>query len=168
MDDMKPSDNGTKPADLTPEEKLAECQKKCDEYLAGWQRARADFLNYKREEAQRFEDLLKFGTEDMMKDLIGILDSFDLGIAALEKAGPVERGIYMIRSKLEETMKQRGLERIQLKPGEQFNPSVAEAIAEAESDQPVGTVMEEIEPGYRLGGKILRPARVKVSKGKIS
>lgn len=187
-EDKNINDDRAKKSEPTTEEKLAqpdraglaECEKQRDEYLSGWQRARADFLNYKKEEVRRMEDLLRFGTEDMMKDLIGVLDSFDFAIAAMEnlKSAPtpagsesrpisvgIEKGIYMIRSKLEEVLKQRGLERIPMKTGQPFDPLVAEAIAEIESDQPPGTVLEEIESGYRLYDKIVRPARVKVSKG---
>lgn len=158
--------NGAGPAEPTVEEKLAACEKQRDEYLAGWQRTRADFSNYRKDEAKRFEDVLRFSTEDILKELIGVLDSFDLGLAALEKQGPVEKGIYMIRSKLADILKQRGLERIQVKIGQPLDLSFAEAIVEAESDQPAGTILEEIEPGYRLYGKILRPVRVKIAKSK--
>ena len=147
-------------------ELLAATEKTRDEYLAGWQRAKADFINYKKDEARRFEDMIRFANEDLLEDLVGVLDSFDLGLAALEKAGPVEKGVYMIHSKLEDVMKNRGLERLQVKAGDKFDPSLAEAIVESESDQPAGTVLEVIETGYKLHDKILRPARVKVSKGK--
>lgn len=157
-------EDSTKKSEPTIEEKLAECEKKRDEYLGGWQRARADFLNYKKGEAKRFEELARFSTEELLKELIGVLDSFDLGLAALEKAGKAEKGMYMIRSQLEDILKQRGLERISVKIGERFDPAVAEVIAEAESDQPAGAILEEIEPGYRLYGKIVRPARVRIAK----
>ncbi|MBI4086133.1 MAG: nucleotide exchange factor GrpE [Candidatus Liptonbacteria bacterium] len=163
-EDKKTADDAVKKPEPALEEKLAECEKQRDEYLGGWQRARADFLNYKKDEVRRFEELARFSTEDMLKQLISVLDSFDLGLAALEKAGKAEKGIYMIRSQLEDILKQRGLERISVKIGEQFNPMTAEAIAETESDQPAGAVIEEIEPGYRLYDKIVRPARVKIAK----
>ena len=101
-----------------------------------------------------------------MEELIGVLDSFDLGLAALEKAGPVEKGVYMVRSKLDNVLKQRGLEILSVKIGDKFDPSLSEAMVEIESEQPVGTILEIIESGYKLRDKILRPARVKVSKGK--
>ncbi len=151
----------------TDGEKLAVTEKQRDEYLAGWQRAKADFINYKKDEVRRFEDMIRFANEDLLEELIDVLDSFDLGLAALEKAGPVEKGVYMVRSKLESVLKQRGLERLSVKAGDMFDPSLSEAIVEAESDQPAGTILEIIEAGYKLHDKILRPARVKVSKEKI-
>lgn len=146
--------------------KLSACEKQCDEYLAGWQRAKADFINYKKDEARRFEEMIRFANEDILEELIGVLDSFDLGLAAMEKAGPVEKGVYMIHSKLEDIMKQRGLVRLPVKAGDKIDPILSETIVEVESEQPAGTILEVIESGYKLHDKILRPARVKVSKGK--
>ncbi|MBI4085603.1 MAG: nucleotide exchange factor GrpE [Candidatus Liptonbacteria bacterium] len=153
-------------ADAAPEDKLAAAEKQRDEYLAGWQRARADFINYKKEETARLESVIRFANEDILEEMIEILDSFDLGLTALEKAGPVEKGVYMIRSKLEDAIKQRGVEKLPVKVGDKFDPSLSEAVVEMESEQPAGTIVEIIAPGYKLHDKILRPARVKVSKGK--
>jgi molecular chaperone GrpE len=143
-----------------------ECEKQRDEYLAGWQRAKADLINYKKEEAERLQEFAKYHNADFVLELVSILDNFDLGLAALEKQGPVEKGIYMIRAQMEDILKKRGLRRVEVKKGDQFDPAVMEAIAEVDSDLPEGGIVEEIEAGYRLYDKILRPARVKVSKGK--
>lgn len=143
-----------------------DCEKQRDEYLAGWQRAKADLLNYKKEEAARLEEFAKYHNADFVLELVSILDNFDLGLAALEKQGPVEKGIYMIRAQTEDILKKRGLERIEVKKGGEFDPAVMEAVAEVDSDLPEGKVVEEIEAGYRLYDKILRPARVKTSKQK--
>lgn len=145
-------------------EKLAQAEKNRDEYLAGWQRAKADFINYKKEELQRLKEIAHYGAEDLISEFITILDNFDLGLAALERAGPVEKGIYMIRAQIADILKKRGLEKLEVKMGDSFNPKIAEAIVEAESDQPPGIILDVIETGYELHGKILRPARVKISK----
>lgn len=147
-------------------EQVEKIEAERDQYLSGWQRAKADYLNYKKEEQSRLGDIAKYTNEDILKEMVTVLDNFDLGLQALEKAGPVEKGVYMIRSQIEDVLKKRGLEKITLKPGDPFDPSIAEAIAEGESEQPPGTIMEEIESGYRLYDKVLRPARVRLSKGK--
>lgn len=147
-------------------EKLEKLEKEKAEYLDGWKRAKADFINYKKEELKRLEDVARYGSEDLIKELVVVLDNFDLGLHALEKAGPVEKGVYMIRTQIEDVLRRRGLEKIVVKPGDKFDPVVAEAVAESESDGPPGVIIEEIEPGYRLYDKILRPARVKISKSK--
>ncbi|MEK7138033.1 MAG: nucleotide exchange factor GrpE [Patescibacteria group bacterium] len=150
------------------EEKLAKAEKDRDEYLAGWQRAKADFINYKKEELARLEEMAKYGNEDFIRELITVMDNFDLGLAALEKSGPVEKGIYMIRSQIEDILKRRGLEKIPVSIGDQFNPSHSEAIVEVESEKPPETIVEIIEPGYKLNEKIIRPTRVKIAKNKSS
>ncbi len=144
--------------------RLAEAEARRDEYLAGWQRARADFLNYKKEELRHLEEISRYGNADMMKELIGIMDNFDLALRTLEKEGPVEKGIYIIRTQIEDILKKRGLERVAIAVGDPFDPAIAEALSAIEADQPPGTIVEEIEPGYRLYEKVLRPARVIVCK----
>jgi len=148
------------------EAKLAEAEKQRDEYLAGWQRAKADLINYKKEEFEHLQEVAQYGSVDIIRDLIVVLDNFDLGLRALEKQGSVEKGVYLIRSQIEDILKKRGLERISIKPGDPFDPSVAEAMTEVESDHAPGTVAEEIEPGYRLHDRVLRAARVIVAKSK--
>ncbi|MGC8775893.1 MAG: nucleotide exchange factor GrpE [Minisyncoccia bacterium] len=147
-------------------EKLSKCEKERDEYLAGWQRARADFSNYKKDEALRFGEFSKYAIEKLVLDLIPVLDSFDLGIAAMEKSGNVDKGVYMIRAQLEDILKNYGLKKINVEIGKELNPEIAEPIIEVEHDGPAGVVLEEIEAGYKLYDKVIRPARVKVSKQK--
>lgn len=147
-------------------EKLAKCEKERDEYLAGWQRARADLSNYKKDEALRFGEFSKYAVEKLVMDLIPVLDSFDLGIAAMEKSGQIDKGVYMIKAKLEDVLKDYGLKRINIEVGKELNPEIAEPIIEVESDETPGIVLEEIEAGYKLYDKVIRPARVKVSKQK--
>jgi molecular chaperone GrpE len=145
---------------------IAVVEKQRDEYLAGWQRAKADFINYRKEEMKHLEEVARYGSEDLIKDLISVLDNFDLGLRALEKAGPVEKGVYLIRSQIEDILKKRGLAKMDMKPGDPFDPAVAEALSEVEAERPPGTIVEQIEPGYRLHDKVLRPARVIIAKGK--
>lgn len=144
--------------------KLAEAESLAAEYLAGWQRAKADFANYKKDEIQRFEEFTKYSSADMIKEFINVLDSFDLAIASLEKNGAVEKGVYMIRSQIEDLLKRRGLEKIEVAIGSDFDPNIAEAVAETESEKLPGKIVEIVEPGYMLYEKILRPARVIVGK----
>ncbi|MDE2019024.1 MAG: nucleotide exchange factor GrpE [Patescibacteria group bacterium] len=148
---------------------LEETKQQRDEYLSGWQRAKADLINYKKEEAARLEETAKYGNMGLISEIIGILDDFDLALRVMEKEGGkdgVDKGIYLIRSKIEDVLRKRGLERIKISPGDPFDPSVAEAMLEIDSDKPPGAVVEEVEPGYRLHDKILRAAKVIVSREK--
>ncbi|MBN2197632.1 nucleotide exchange factor GrpE [Candidatus Wolfebacteria bacterium] len=143
-----------------------ECQKQRDEYLDGWKRAKADLINYKKDEAQRLESVVKFANEVIINSLINVLDSFDLAMVSLEKEDDekTQKGLYLIRQQLEDIMKQNGLEKIVVSVGKQFDPAFQEAIAEVKSDNPSGAVVEEVKKGYILSGKVIRPARVKVAK----
>ncbi|MBI2053505.1 MAG: nucleotide exchange factor GrpE, partial [Candidatus Sungbacteria bacterium] len=80
---------------------LARSDKERKEYLDGWQRAKADGINYKKEEGRRLEDLIRFASVGMIEELLPVLDSFDLALAGSTDKG-MERGIMLIRSQLED------------------------------------------------------------------
>jgi len=140
------------------------CQKERDEYLDGWRRAKAELINYKKDEVKRFEEVIKLANEGLIKELLLVLDSFDLGLASLEKEGLAQKGMYLIRFQLKDILKSYGLEEIMISVGQMFDPNIQEAVVEVESNQPAGTVIEEVEKGYLLNGRVIRPARVKISK----
>lgn len=147
-------------------EELAKCLKEKDEYLDGWKRAKADLINYKKDEAKRFEMIIKFANESLIKNLINVLDSFDLALISLGGDGDAksQKGLYLIRQQLEDALKRQGLERIIVSVGQPFDPALQEAIVGVESDKPSGIIIEEVEKGYLLNGKLVRSARVKVAK----
>jgi len=146
-------------------EEFERCKKERDEYLEGWKRAKADLINYKKEEEARFKEFASLSLSLFMKELITVLDSFDLGLMILKEDDPAKKGMMLIRSKLADILKKFGLSEITVKIGEDFNPNEQEAVGEVESDKPAGTVVEEVERGYFLNGKVIRPAKVKLSKG---
>jgi len=147
-------------------DELLKYQKERDEYLDGWKRAKADLINYKKDEAKRFETIVKFSNEALIRDLINVLDSFDLALVSLgaEEDKKNQKGLYLIRQQLEDILKQNGLERIIVSVGQPFDPGLQEAVATIESDKPSGTIIEEVERGYLLNRKLIRPVRVKVAK----
>jgi len=162
---LNEAESGEKAKPETIDE-LSKCEKERDEYLDGWKRAKADLINYKKDEAKRFEAVIKFSNEGLILNLVNVLDSFDLALVALENKADSkkEKGLYLIRQQLEDILKQNGLERIIISVGQLFDPSLQEAVAEIESDKQSGTIIEEVERGYLLNGKLIRPARVKVAK----
>ena len=139
-------------------------EEKNEEYLNGWKRAQADLINYKKDEVKRLEEAIKFGNEILMRDLIMALDAFDLAMTSLAKEGPLDKGIYMIKSQLADILKRHGLQRLAVAVGQPFDPVLQEAVVANESDQPPNSVLEEMEAGYTLNGKLIRPARVRVAK----
>lgn len=162
-------------------EKLRVCEEEKKGYLDGWQRSQADAVNYKKDEGRRLEDLGRFITQSMLSDLLPVLDSFDLALRSFQQRfdrpeltveGPVsssqssqlEQGVLMIRSQLIDVFKKRGVAQIEIMPGDAFNPEKHESIGEVESDKPAGTVAEEVQKGYTLAGRVIRPVRVRLAR----
>ena len=149
------------------EKKLKECQEQKDEYLAGWQRSRADFLNYKKEELERIEGIFKYANVDLILKALPILDNFYL----VEKKLPENlrdnedvKGIFQIKTQLQDFLKNQRVEEIK-SVGEKFDPNFHEVVgAEELKDKEPGVIIEETQKGYILNGRVLRPAKVKVSK----
>lgn len=144
---------------------LEKISKEKDEYLDGWRRAKADLINYKKDELKRLEEVAKFSNEEIIKDLISVLDSFELAIITLEKSDTkLEKGVYMIKSQLEDVLRRRGLLKIKVNKNDNFDPNFHEAVGSAEGDGSSGTIAEEVETGYMLHDKVLRPTRVRLFK----
>lgn len=139
-------------------------KKERDEYLDGWKRAKADLINYKKEEAQRLEQFAKFSNEALVAEMLNVLDSFDLGLATLPESDPGRKGIEMIKAQCLEILKRYGLEIIQTAVGKPFDPTKEEAVGEVESAASPGTVAEVAGKGYILHGRVVRATRVKLSK----
>ncbi|TSC68490.1 MAG: molecular chaperone GrpE [Parcubacteria group bacterium Gr01-1014_66] len=152
----------------TLQEELGTCIKERREYLEGWQRAKADFLNYRKEEGRRLEELGRFVTGSLLEDMLPVLDSFDFALQSIKASGRTgsneEQGVLMIRTQLVDILRKRGISQMQVQLGEQFNPEKHESVGEVESEKPSGTVGEEIQKGYMLGERVVRPARVRIAK----
>ena len=150
----------------TETDSLSRCESERDEYLDGWKRAKAELLNYKKDEFRRLEEMAKYSEEVVVRELLPVLDSFDLALVSedLKEDKKSERGIYLIRQQLKDALQKVGLEQIEVKIGDDFNPLFHEAVMQVEAETDSGKIAEEMERGYRLNGKVIRPARVKVSK----
>jgi len=146
---------------------LEECQKQKEEYLAGWQRARADFLNYKKEEVERIEELLKYASEELILKLLPILDNFEIAEKKLPDTLKDEenvKGLLQVKAQMQDFLKGLGIEEIKAS-GERFDPNLMEIIEQVETkDKESGVVIEEIQKGYKINGRLLRPAKIKVVK----
>lgn len=139
-------------------------RKERDEYLDGWQRARAELANYKKEEGKRSEDMMRFANNALIRELIGVMDNFGLAIASMEQHGEVEKGVYLIKAQLGDILKQQGLEKMTVEVGQQFDPAIHDAIASVPSELDSGCIVQEVDSGYYLHGKLIRPARVTVAQ----
>lgn len=149
------------------EQKLKDCHKQRDEYLAGWQRVRADFLNYKKEEMVRIEEVLKYKTEILILKILPILDSFDLAEEKLSQSLKDDRyikGFLQIKVQIQDFLKNQGIKEIKTS-GQHFDPSLQEIVEEVKiKNKKPGIVVKEVQKGYIWQGKLIRPAKVRVSK----
>ncbi len=137
------------------------------EYLEGWQRARADLINYKKQEKERIEEILKYAGEEMILKMLPILDNFELTEKKLPdnlKEDENVKGVLQLKNQMLEFLSQQGVAPIEA-VGEKFDPNFHEAVETAQTENSEsGTVIEEIQKGYTMQGRVLRPAKVRVTK----
>ena len=138
-----------------------------DEYLSALQRERAEFQNFKRRTSEeRLRDLGLAG-EDLIRKVLAVADDFDRAIEARPESiadDPWFQGIAAIDRKLRLLLDSEGVTTIDASPGRPFDPREHEAIANVPgTDQPEGSIVEEIRRGYRLRDRVIRPALVAVA-----
>ena len=144
---------------------LAEEKAKAEANLAGWQRAQADFINYKRRTEQEKEEISQFAKATLILELLPVLDDLERAFAAvplrLTKTSWVD-GIRLIWSKLRTALEAQGLSEIRA-VGEPFDPHLHEAVRQDRGKE--GVIIEEVQKGYKFRGKIIRPSKVVVGNG---
>lgn len=159
---------GDQPSPSTLESQLAAAERVAADNLAGWQRAKADFLNYKKEQEKMLADFRRYANEDIILSLLPTVDSFDLAAQHLPEElrnSDWAKGILCIKGMFENFLRDSGVIEIQT-VGEKFDPQLSEAVGEEESDLPEDTVTAQLQKGYRMGEKVIRVAKVKVAKSK--
>ena len=147
------------------EEQLSKAKEEAQKYLANWQRAEADFQNYKRRTDQEREELRRFGNVSIIINLLPVLDDFERAFNALDSrlAGlSWFDGIYLIYRKLQQLLENAGVRPVEAE-GQEFDPRFHEAVAHVEGDE--GKVISQVQRGYKLHDRVLRPAMVVVGKG---
>jgi molecular chaperone GrpE len=146
-------------------DELVAVKKERQEYLDGWQRAKADLINAKKEGGEALQRATSTGKEMLIEDLIPALDSFDMAMQgdAWQKVDTAWRsGVESIRSQILGALAAHGIE-IFGKEGEDFDPTLHEAIQEVEGGK-LHTVAKILRGGYRTKNRILRPAQVAIFK----
>lgn len=153
--------------DERPEAALVEKATLADEYLDHLKRMKADFENFKKRAQRERSEFIKFANEELIKELLPVIDNFRRAVNHAEEMTDTtafREGIRLIEKDFEEVLKKRGLVRLET-IGANFDPEIHEAIMLSETeDHPDETIIEEVQPGYKLGERLLRPARVVVSK----
>ena len=147
------------------EERLAEVERERDEYLNDLKRVAADFENYRKRVARDQEGLVARAHERLVKELLPVLDDLEraLEAAAKHEEAKLEEGVRLVHRELVEALAREGL--IEVETDGQFDPHVHEALLTQPSQAEEGSVIEVLQKGYRLGDRVLRPARVVVSQG---
>jgi molecular chaperone GrpE len=144
---------------------LVEEKEKAATNLAGWQRTQADFINYKKRSEQEKADLGKYANSELMLKLLPALDDLERALAAIpprkSKLSWVE-GVRLIERKLRTILEGEGLSQIKAL-GEPFDPHFHEAVMQGKGKE--GVVVEEVQKGYRLHDRVIRPSRVVVGSG---
>jgi len=137
-------------------QKLRECQKEKEEHLIQKQRAMADLINYRKRQEQVLEEFRKYGQRELLNDLLPVID-------ALSAGSENDSGLTKIKEQLKEILVKNGLKEIAAL-GEKFNPEFHEAVDVAKAKDQSGTIIGEIQKGYLLRDKVLRPSKVRVAK----
>ncbi len=144
---------------------LAEEKAKAEANLAGWQRAQADFINYKRRTEQEKQDLGKLANAVLVSNLLPVLDDLERALSStpddLAEVGWVD-GIGLIERKLRSTLEAQGLSPIEAL-GKPFDPNIHEAVMQGKGKE--GIVIEELEKGYTFQDRVIRPTKVVVGSG---
>jgi molecular chaperone GrpE len=138
-------------------------KKKAEEYLAGWKRERADFLNFKKAESERIENYIKIAKDELILDFLPILDNIYLAEKELPQDNDWAKGFLGIKALVLDFLKKQGVEEIDCL-NKEFDPLLHEAVEEVKDKKISGVIVEVVQRGYTLNNKVIRPARVKVSK----
>ena len=150
------------------EEELDFCKKEKEEYLNGWKREKADFINYKKEELEKISRAVEYNKENLIMKILPILDSFNHASEKipedLKEEDDFIKGLLQIKVFFENFLKNEGVEELKCL-GKEFDPFFHEAVEMVDDENnESGIIVGEIERGYKFKEKLLRPAKVKVTK----
>ena len=154
------------PVDAAEEslDELAEARARAAEYLDHLQRLQAEFENYRKRTVKEQTRALEFGSEGLVRRLLEVLDEFQLALASADARPELEsftRGVELVHAKLLDTLRAEGLEPVDA-AGKPFDPEVHEALMGSSDDDGEHYVEDVLRTGYRLKGRVIRPAGVRV------
>ncbi len=165
-DEHKVDEKATDDVELLKKQ-LEEEREKADNYLKNWQRTQADFIKYKRRTEQEKVEQVKYANTSLILKVLPVLDDFDRALASLPRQAEEMtwlEGIKLIDRKLRTILEQAGVTPIEAL-GHDFDPTLHEAVLFEEGADPRhGKVVEELQKGYKLQDRIIRPTLVKVGQ----
>ena len=147
---------------------MEEFQKDYTELMDKYIRLNAEFDNYRKRSFKEKNEFVKFANEGLILELLSILDNFERGIKSAEQKKDFDllhQGVDMISKQLHSLLEAKGLVRIKV-VGEKFDPHQHEPMEVVESQEEDDIIVDEMQPGYILNGRIIRPAKVKVARKK--
>jgi len=146
-------------------DELEQAAKERDEYLDALQRLKAEFENYKKRVARDQGDLVARASERLVKQLLPVLDDLEraLEAAAAHEEATLEDGVRLVHRSLADALAKEGL--VEVETDGVFDPHTQEALLAQPSDADEGAVIQVLQKGYKLGDRVLRPARVVISQG---
>ena len=161
----------TSGADSELEERVALLESERDEAVDHLKRVAADFDNYRKRAARDQESLVARAHERLVKELLPVLDNLERALEAGEQheearagqAPPLHEGVALVARELRSALEREGL--LEIETDGKFDPHVHEALLTQPSEAEEGSVIEVLQKGYRLGDRVLRPARVVISQG---
>ena len=147
-------------------DRFAEVERERDQRLDDLKRLAAEFDNYRKRTARDQESLVARAAERLVKELLPVLDDLERALVAADEhqEAKLEEGVRLVHRSLAAALSKEGLEEIATEGA--FDPHVHEALLSQPSDADEGTVIEVLQKGYRLGDRVLRPARVVVAAPK--
>jgi molecular chaperone GrpE len=153
-------------AEPTLEEQVAALEAERDEHLNDLKRVAAEFENYRKRVARDQESLVARAHERLVKELLPVLDDLERALAAAEEhqEAKLEEGVRLVHRELADALEREGLAEIETNG--HFDPHVHEALLSQPSEAEEGSVIEVVQKGYRLGDRVVRPARVVVAAPK--
>ena len=165
-ENIEPEDeSGETESPASLEEELAAERQKAAEYLANWQRAQADFINYKRRNEEERAEFNSFANSNLVLAILPVLDDLERAIEAMpSRIAKSEwgEGIKLVERKFQTILQGMGVIPM-ISVGETFDPNIHEALRQ--SSGPEGIILEEFQKGYMMGARVLRPAKVVVGHG---
>jgi len=151
------------PVEAQPEDQVAALEAERDEYLNDLKRVAAEFENYRKRVSRDKESLVARAHERLVKELLPVLDDLERALAAAEEheEAKLEEGVRLVHRELKAALDREGLAEIETDGV--FDPHVHEALLSQPSEAEEGSVLEVLQKGYKLGDRVLRPARVVVA-----
>ena len=147
------------------ERRLAGVEAEREDHMRNLQRLAADFDNFRKRSARAEQSLVARAHERLVKELLPVLDDLEraLEAAAEHEEARLEEGVRLVERELRDALRREGL--VEVETNGRFDPHVHEALLTQPSEQEEGSVIQVLQKGYRLGDRVLRPARVVISQG---